>query len=61
MSKYKCNNCGHEFEGDLSTQNCPACGNTNIQKKDNTKNIIIMVEIVVIILLLFKYCSGTTC
>lgn len=29
MAKYKCNQCGHEFEGDRSTKECPQCGCTD--------------------------------
>lgn len=32
MEKYKCEDCGHVFEGDLSTMQCPACGSSNIKK-----------------------------
>ena len=32
MTKYKCEECGHMFEGDLSTMQCPSCGSANIQK-----------------------------
>lgn len=32
MEKYKCEDCGHVFEGDLSTMQCPICGSSNIKK-----------------------------
>lgn len=32
MEKYTCLDCGHNFEGDLSTMECPNCGSTNIKK-----------------------------
>ena len=32
MEKYKCEDCGHVFEGDLSTMQCPECGSSNIKK-----------------------------
>ena len=31
MTKYKCSNCGHTFEEDLSTLSCPNCGEEQIQ------------------------------
>ena len=32
MEKYICEDCGHVFEGDLSTMQCPVCGSSNIKK-----------------------------
>lgn len=32
MEKYQCEDCGHIFEGDLSTMLCPNCGSANIKK-----------------------------
>ena len=31
MKKYKCLDCGHQFEGDISTTECPKCGCPNIK------------------------------
>lgn len=30
--KYECLDCGHKFDGDLSTDQCPNCHSTNIRK-----------------------------
>ncbi len=32
MKKYRCEDCGHTFEGDLSTMQCPICGSANIKE-----------------------------
>ena len=31
MKKYRCLDCGHQFEGDISTTQCPECGSPNIK------------------------------
>ena len=38
MAKYKCEDCGHVFEGDLSTMQCPSCGSANIKKASSGPN-----------------------
>lgn len=58
MEKYKCENCGHIFEGDLSTTQCPSCGSTYIKKERNGININwkyvgIAIAILVVIIALF--------
>ncbi len=37
MIKYKCEDCDHVFEGDLSTMQCPSCGSINIKKANSGK------------------------
>ncbi len=39
MAKYKCEDCGLVFEGDLSTMRCPNCGSSNIKKAKSGFNI----------------------
>lgn len=39
MAKYKCEDCNHVFEGDLSTMQCPSCGSANIKKAGSGPNI----------------------
>lgn len=60
--KYKCNNCGHEFFGDLSTSECPECGSQEIKpiKSGFPKwlwVVIAAMAFLIIMLLLFKSCS----
>lgn len=47
MTKYKCLDCDHVFDGDLSTMQCPSCGSPNIKKaktglKINSKWLVIV-------------------
>ena len=39
MAKYKCEDCNHVFEDDLSTMQCPSCGSANIKKAGSGPNI----------------------
>ena len=55
MEKYKCEDCGHVFEGDLSTMQCPVCGSSNIKKATSgprKKTWIIVVTVLGAIFLL---------
>lgn len=36
MAKYKCLDCGHKFDGDLSTMQCPNCGSASIKEESRT-------------------------
>ena len=38
MAKYKCEDCNHVFEDDLSTMQCPSCGSANIKKVGSGSN-----------------------
>lgn len=54
MSMYKCMDCDHKFQGDLSTMQCPSCGSTNITTarsgpKLDMKWILIAVAILFVI------------
>lgn len=56
--KYKCKECGHIFEGDLSTDCCPECGGDVVPYKDGSfnipwKKIYIAIGIIAFILLLY--------
>lgn len=54
MAKYKCNECGHIFEGDLATMECPQCGSGNIKKAStfgNKGGIIGIIAVVGVLLL----------
>lgn len=64
--KYKCNDCQHVFEGNDFTTECPQCNSNNIvlQKPMDPidiaiiKRILIGVGVIIIILLLFRFCDG---
>lgn len=64
MEKYKCEDCGHVFEGDLSTMQCPVCGSSNIKKATSgpgKKAWIIVAAVlgaIILITLLFNIGSG---
>lgn len=63
MEKYKCEDCGHVFEGDLSTMQCPSCGSSNIKKTGggfsiNKKYWIIAAAVLVVIGLIAIWPKG---
>jgi len=58
--KYKCKECGHIFEGDLSTTSCPECGSEDIVplregffSKFPWKKVLIAIGIIAIIVLAY--------
>lgn len=65
--KYKCNTCGHQFEGELyTTQECPECHGQDIEPIKRTfpkKWLIIALGVMAVVSLIFllcKCCFGKT-
>jgi len=61
MYKYKCLDCGHEFEGDRFTNECPLCGSQNIKRMPGEadipwKKIAIGVGAVIALILILQIC-----
>lgn len=63
--KYRCNSCGHQFEGELyTTQKCPQCGSEEIDEVKRTfpmKWVYIalgVIAAIVLVFLMFKCCGG---
>lgn len=65
MKKYKCLDCGHQFEGDISTTQCPECGSPNIKPAGGGVPPIIWkvlagLGVLVLIVILLKGCPPST-
>lgn len=65
MKKYKCIDCGHQFEGDISTTQCPTCGSHNIKEvgigiPPIVWKVLIGLGVLVLIAMLFKGCPSPT-
>ncbi len=61
MTKFKCQTCGHIFDGDFSTTQCPTCSSTDIKKTGGRfpwKNILLAVGIVIVLILLISLFTG---
>lgn len=60
MEKYTCLDCGHNFEGDLSTMQCPSCGSSNIKRAGGVpwKYVGIVVAVVCVIIFIFAISGG---
>lgn len=59
--KYKCNNCGKEFVGDLSTTECPQCGSQDLSTKSDFPQwiwmVLVGVVLFIVMTLLLSKCS----
>ena len=65
MKKYKCLDCGHQFEGDISTTQCPECGSPNIKPAGGDVPPIVWkvlagLGVLVLIVILLKSCPPST-
>ena len=63
MKKYKCLDCGHQFEGDISTTECPQCGCSNIKPIGGNLpklvwKIIGAAALLLLIIILLTKCEG---
>ena len=53
MKKFKCNQCGNIFDGDITTTECSSCGSGNIKEmKGFPKGILYVIGVVVFVVLL---------
>jgi hypothetical protein len=65
MKKYKCLDCGHQFEGDISTTQCPECGSPNIKPVGGgvppiVWQVLAGLGVLVLIVILLKGCPPPT-
>ena len=53
MKKFKCNQCGNIFDGDITTTECSSCGSGNIKEmKGFPKGILYVIGVVMFVVLL---------
>lgn len=65
MKKYKCLDCGHQFDGDISTTECPKCGCPNIKPvgigiPPMVWKVLVGLGVLIVIVLLIKGCPPST-
>ena len=63
MKKYKCLDCGHQFEGDISTTECPKCGCPNIKPAGGSGGPLVWkvlgaITLLILIIILLTKCEG---